>query len=101
MSCDESLVKVNISKFNSDEPRSAKTAEEKQLNNFELLSAIFVDVNYNGKDFIMTDVFFSDDIVKDKEMICLEFNRCDVGEKIMIVYTDIFGNDLTECYEVR
>lgn len=101
LSCDESLVKVNISKFNSDEPRSAKTAEEKQMNNFELLSAIFVDVNYNGKDFIMTDVFFSDDIVKDKEMICLEFNRCDVGEKMMIVYTDVFGNDLTECYEVR
>ena len=34
------------------------------MSGFDFLSAVFVDRNYNGKEFIMTDVFFSDELKK-------------------------------------
>lgn len=101
MSYDESKIKIFIDDFKSDEPRSAKTTEEKQMNGFELLSSVFVDRKFNGKDFVMTDVFFFDDLVNEDNKLVLELKRDKVGEKIMLVYTDIFGNDLTECYDVK
>lgn len=97
----ESKIKVSIIDFKSEEPRSTKSKEEKQMTDNELLSAIFVDSNYNGKDFVMTDVFFFDDLLVEDSKLAFELNRSDVGERIMLVYTDIFGNDFTECYDLK
>lgn len=91
---------ISISKFSSDEPRSTKTSEEKSLSGFDLLSAIFIDSNYNDKEFIMTDVFFSDELVVADNCLTVELNSASVGKKIMVVYTDIFGNDLTESFSL-
>ncbi len=91
---------ISISKFSSDEPRSTKTSEEKSLSGFDLLSAIFIDSNYNDKEFIMTDVFFSDELVVADNCLTVELNSASVGKKIMVVYTDIFGNDLTESFSI-
>lgn len=88
-----------ISDFSSEEPKSAKTMEEKLLLGFDLLSAIFIDRNYNGKEFIMTDSFFLDEIKCEDEKLIIEFDKKLVGKKVMVVYTDIFGNDLTECFQ--
>lgn len=91
---------ITISDFTSEEPRSGKTSEEKKLSGFELLSAIFIDRSYNGKEFIMTDALFSDDIKIEGNKATIELDLSSVGEKIMIVYTDIFGNDLTESFSL-
>ena len=33
--------------------------------------------------------------------IKLEFNKSEIGDKIMIIYTDIYGNDFTEIIDVK
>lgn len=97
----DSKIRVNITDFKSEEPRSSKSSEEKQMNDFELLSAIFVDANYNGNDFVMTDAFFFDDLVVEDNQLVLEMGIEESSERIMLVYTDIFGNDFTECYDLK
>ena len=74
--------------------------EEKKLSGFDLLSAVFVDKTYNDKEFIMTDAFFSDEIKSDNNNLIIQLDKKEVGNKIMVVYTDIFGNDLTECFNI-
>ena len=64
------------------------------------MKASVVTPNYNGKEFIMTDVFFSDEMKKVQDSLIVELDKKSVGERIMVVYTDIFGNDLTECFSV-
>lgn len=91
---------ITISNFSSEEPRSSKTSDEKNLSGFELLSAIFIDRSYNGKEFIMTDAFFSDVIEINNSEAKIELELSSIGDKIMIVYTDIFGNDLTESFSL-
>lgn len=93
-------IKITISEFSSDEPRSTKTSEEKSLSGFDLLSAIFIDSHYNDKEFIMTDVFFSDELKVEENCLTIELDKASVGKKIMVVYTDIFGNDLTESFSI-
>ena len=50
---DDDRLILLIHKFSSEEPRSGKTSEEKTLSGFDLLSAVYVDRCYNGKEFIM------------------------------------------------
>ena len=96
----ESKVELIIMNFVSDEPRSGKTTEEKLLSGFDLLSAVFVDRKYNGKEFIMTDSFFLDEIKRVNGKLVVDLDKKDIGDKIMVVYTDIFGNDLTESFSL-
>lgn len=93
-------VVLTIKEFSSEEPRSRKTSNEKELTGFELLSAIFVDTNYNGKEFIMSESFFSDELHEENGCLSIAFAEATVGNKIMVVYTDIFGNDFTECFVI-
>ena len=93
-------VLIKISAFISKEPRSSKSAEEKAMSGFELLSAVFIDRRYNGKDFVMTDAFFADELTEDDGCLCISLKANSVGKEIMVVYTDIFGNDQTECFHL-
>lgn len=65
-----------------------------------MLSAVFVDRKYNGKEFIMTDSFFLDEIKRVNGKLVVDLDKKDIGDKIMVVYTDIFGNDLTESFSL-
>lgn len=94
-------VKLKIKSFSSQELQSGKTNEEKSKTGFSLLSAVFVDRNYDGNEFIMTDCYFLDDLTKEGDSPIISFNRSDVGKKIMVVYTDIFGNDFTESFSLE
>lgn len=93
-------VVITINSFSSEEPRSGKTLEEKNLSGFDLLSAIFIDRYYNGQEFIMTDAIFSDEVKVETNKVRIELDVDSVGDRIMLVYTDIFGNDLTESFSV-
>ncbi len=96
----DTKITIYISDFRSEEPRSSKSIEEKTMSGTELLSAIFVDKCYNDKEFIMTDSFFSDELNNNDGILSFELDANTAGQKIMVVYTDIFGNDLTECFNV-
>ena len=100
MEVDDDRLILLIHKFSSEEPRSGKTSEEKTLSGFDLLSAVYVDRCYNGKEFIMTDVFFSDEMQTENGALIIELDRKSVGNKVMVIYTDIFGNDLTESFSL-
>lgn len=93
-------ISIIINSFVSEELGSLKTVKNKKLSGFDLLSAVFIDCNYNGKEFMVTDVFFSDKLKRTQDSVIVELNKTLVGERIMVVYTDIFGNHFTECFNI-
>lgn len=93
-------ITICIKEFSSEEPISTKSSEERKMTGFELLSAVFIDKTYNDKEFIMSDAYFSDEISKNKGKLTITLDSKTVGKKIMVVYTDIYGNDFTECFTI-
>jgi len=113
-------VKIYIKSFVSHELESDKNQDEKGMKNFETLSAVFIDKNYNGKAFEMDDVFFADELLPKKakkkevndEDIKIELKKIqkkgleivlkksELGKQVMVIYTDIYGNDFTEIFTV-
>lgn len=96
--------KLTVSKFLSDPLNGC------EMNNFSTLSSIFVNYEYNGKEFLMDDVRFWSDIesnkkddidtivkYKDRNPICVEWiiPTKILGEKTVFIFTDIYGNDVT------
>ena len=98
--CTKDKVIITILKFSSVEPRTSKTEEEKAMNGFDLLSAVFIDKNYNGTEFVMTNAMFAEEMLSKDNKFKIELKKSEVGKKIMIVYTDIFGNDLMESFTI-
>ena len=90
-------VKIFIESFMSKE--LDKKQDEKEIKNFETLSAVFVDKNYDGKTFVMDEAFFSDELLKKDWKI--SFKKSELGKKIMIIYTDIYGNDFIEIHPIK
>lgn len=112
-------VKVLIKSFTSHELESDKVQEEKGMRNFETLSAVFVDKSYNGKAFEMDEAFFADELLpkktkkeNDDEDIKTElkkiekkgleiiFKKSELGKQVMVIYSDIYGNDFTETFTI-
>lgn len=91
---------ITVNDFDSKEPMSGRMQDEKCLSQFDTLSAIFIDNNYDGNCFSITDIFFREDleIVNGKLKIC--FDKNDVGDSVMLVFIDVFGNEFKEEFEV-
>lgn len=118
---------LKITKFYS---QYTEEESHKELENFESLAMVLVDLKYNGETFLMTDYFFADDLVsgakkknteeefeedakeivdkkkirntlKGQKEIKLEFAKKDRGKEIMVVYVDIYGNEFREILKVR
>lgn len=104
------IINEFLSKYKKDD-------EGRKVDNFQTLSAVFIDTNYDGTNFQMNEYFFADQLLpkkgKNEEVnirkqlsslskkgITITLERKNVGEKIMIVYTDIFGNDFSEVVHV-
>ena len=95
---------LRVSKFISD-PLNGGTSD-----NFSTLSSIFVNYDYNGKEFLLDDVRFWNEIEstskkdndtkinrKDKDIINIEWKLPlqSLGNKTVFIFTDIYGNDVT------
>ena len=93
-------VLLTIKSFSSKEPASGRNTAEKEMTGFQLLSAVFIDRNYNGKAFEMTDYYFLEDIKEENGQLLITLPKASKHSKMMVVYTDVFGNDLTESFEV-
>lgn len=59
----------------------------------ESLAMIMVDLDYNGEIFSLDKYYFADEVIKKDFKISLGDK---IGEKIMIIYVDIFGNEKRE-----
>jgi hypothetical protein len=112
-------IKIIIKSFKSSELLSDKTKNEKQKEDFENLSAVFIDKTYNGKAFEMDEALFVDELLpkKKKKQSTEDFEKerkelskngveivlksKEVGDKIMVVFTDIYGNDFTQTFTIN
>lgn len=97
----ENEIQLLIKSFSSKEPISGRSDAEKKLTGFQLLSAVFIDSNYNGRTFEMTDYYFLEDIKEKDGSLLITLPRSSKQSKMMVVYTDVYGNDLTESFEVK
>ena len=105
---------LKLKKFESAYRRDE--AGEK-IKNFESLAMLLVDLNYDGKQFMMTDHYFAHDLLKNKKNekneeelrqeltklkeIKKEFPKKDCGGKIMVIYVDIYGSEFREEFKVE
>lgn len=102
---------LRVSKFVSD-PLNGSSSD-----NFSTLSSIFVNYDYNGKEFLLDNVRFWNEIesnkkeyddtkinYKDKDQKNKEKDIIDIqwrlplqflGNKTVFIFTDIYGNDVT------
>lgn len=86
---------INIKEFKS------QSEGGKSYNNFETLSAVFIDSDYDGKDFILKQSYFSDELLKCKDELQIVISKDKVGKKIMIIYIDIYGNEFKEIHTLE
>lgn len=111
-------IKIIIKHFKTTELQSDKTMEEKSYDNFETLSSVFVDKTYNGKYFEMDEAFFADELLpkkskkknnnedvdlrdlKDLSQVEIPLKKSEIGDQLMIICTDIYGNDFTQTFKV-
>ena len=83
------------------------------LKNFESLAMLLFDYKYDGKEFVMDDYKFADDMTKkkeeeevrvelsNKESIDIEFSAIQCGEQMMVIYIDIYGNEFREVIKIH
>ena len=85
---------LEISKF-----YSATTVDERgnEYDNFDTLASIFIDDDYDGNNFKLSKNYFADELNIKNGKICIDLGN-NVCNKIMIIYTDIFGNEFSEVF---
>jgi DNA modification methylase len=78
---------IKISKFESH-----GLGKPTDLDDFNYLSMVMIDNNYNGKIFNLSEVVFAESIVDGE--VYFEFES--VGKELMFIYLDIYGNEFRE-----
>ena len=86
------IIKKFLSNFREEET-------DKQLPNFESLSMVIIDEKFNGKDFMMSQCFFKEDIESKKGTLQIPLSR--TGKVICIIYIDLYGNEFKETIKVK
>jgi site-specific DNA-methyltransferase (adenine-specific)/adenine-specific DNA-methyltransferase len=90
---DTLVIKKFISNFREEETN-------KELENFESLSMVVIDNNYNEKDgFIMSDCIFSEDIESVQSTLQIPLNN--TGENICVIFIDIYGNEFKQVIKTK
>lgn len=107
---------VQIKEFYSD-----FTEEEtgKDMANFESLAMVLIDKNYNGEAFEMDEYYFAEDLLpkkkkkkeedeenikkelKKQKIISIDLSKKDCGNKLMVIYIDIYGNEFKEVLSLK
>jgi len=68
---------------------------------FSTLSSIFICKNFN-EEFILSQALFHEDIVKPKmDTLEIKFPLSDLGDKLKLIYTDIYGNEFSEIINLK
>lgn len=86
------IVTKFISNFREEETN-------KDLANFESLSMIVIDNNFNDKDFMMSDCVFSEDIKRIENSLKIHLKN--TGDKICIIFIDIYGNEFKQVIKTK
>jgi adenine-specific DNA-methyltransferase len=87
------VIKKFISNFREEETN-------KELENFESLSMVVIDNNYNEKDgFILSDCIFSEDI--ESVQSTLQIPLQNTGDNICVIFIDIYGNEFKQVIKTK
>ena len=87
------VIKKFISNFREEETN-------KELENFESLSMVVIDNNYNEKDgFIMSDCIFSEDIESVQSTLHIPLQN--TGDNICVIFIDIYGNEFKQVIKTK
>ena len=105
---------IQITKFLSNYLEEETGSE---LENFESLAMVLIDKDYNGKEFVMDEFYFAEDLLPKKKedetedeikkelkhlkKISIPLNKEDCGDRIMAVYVDIYGNEFKEILSLK
>lgn len=105
----ESSFENGVLKITKFKPHLSDQQTGIKYENFETLSMLLWDADYNGKEFTMSDYRFADDFVhietehsekeiqehlKEKTHIAVPIGKH--GNSIFLIYIDIFGNEFKE-----
>lgn len=74
------------------------TKSPEEFENFETLSMVMVDYNYDGKVFDLDEVFYADTIKPDFEV---RFDGGKLDKQMMVIYLDIYGNEKKEILSLK
>ena len=70
------------------------------IENFESLSMVVIDNNYNEKDgFIMSDCIFSEDIESVQSTLHIPLQN--TGDNICVIFIDIYGNEFKQVIKTK
>ncbi len=112
-------VEIHITKFLSNYFEEETGSE---LKNFESLAMALIDKDYNDREFVMDEFYFAEDLLPKKkktenedeqneneikedlnrlDRLVIQLNKEDCGDKVMVVYVDIYGNEFKEVLSVK
>jgi len=83
---------IKIKKFRSN-IISKRPIPEEELG-FKALSMVMIDYDFNGEYFIMDDKWFASDLEKTDYELRIDPEK--IGERMMIIYMDVYGNEKRE-----
>jgi len=74
------------------------TKSPEEFENYETLSMVMVDYNYDGKVFDLDEVFYADKLKPDFEV---RFDSAKPDKQMMVIYLDIYGNEKKEILNLK
>lgn len=74
------------------------TKSPEEFENFESLSMVMVDYNYDGKVFDLDEVFYADKLKPEYEV---RFDSTKLDKQMMVIYLDIYGNEKKEILSLK
>lgn len=86
---------IKISRFESN----IISKKPLHFENFETLSMVMVDYDYNGEVFNFDDVSYAEDLKKQDYEI--RFDSTKLDGQMMLIYIDIFGNEKREVKQLK
>ncbi len=110
---------ITIKKFLSD---FSEEATQRDMDNFESLSMVLIDKDFSGNEFDMDAYYFAEDLLPKKKkkqdeeeenenikeelkhinQISLPpFPKEECGERMMVIYVDIYGNEFKEEFKLK
>jgi site-specific DNA-methyltransferase (adenine-specific)/adenine-specific DNA-methyltransferase len=96
------VVKDNTIQITLKKIQSPMEDAGRDLENFESLAMVLIDKSFNGSEFDMDDYYFADNLPVENNKISLPvLSKDDCGDKIMIIYVDIYGNEFKEEFRIH
>lgn len=97
--CQYKIDKKNLTIKMTSFKSKIRSKNPQKYANFETLSMVMVDFNYDGEVFDLDKTFFAEELKKVAHKI--SFDKKMLDKKMMIIYMDIFGNEKREVKELK